>query len=185
MNGRTFPGMIRSPKSSDQDRRYSAGSGRPAIAICGEPHDRLDDAVVPQEVLAEPLPPRVSAFGTLDPGPLERGLGVVERRRRSGDNISLRDCAVLQRSRVCWWRAHSTRSTMSSSLSRPKLFQDPVAMLFGVQVRPVVHEAGQPLDAVLERGAAAFDQLIGVVTRRARGGGASGGARDEAPAHVE
>jgi len=36
-------------------------------------------------------------------------------------------------------------------------------MLFGVQVRPVVHEAGQPLDAVLERGAVAFDQLTGVV----------------------
>jgi len=58
-------------------------------------------------------------------------------------------------------------------------------MLFGVQVRPVVQEVGQPLDAVLERGAAAFDQLTGVVTRRARGGGASGVARDEAPAHVE
>jgi hypothetical protein len=66
-----------------------------------------------------------------------------------------------------------------------KLFQDPIAKLFGVQVRQVVQEVGQPLDAVLERGAAAFDKPIGVVTRRARGGVASGGARDEAPADVE
>ena len=62
----------------ERKRERSTAGGpldQPAIAICGEPHDRLDDAVVPQEVLAGARGLRAGGAGTCCCSARDEGAG--------------------------------------------------------------------------------------------------------------